>query len=270
MKKVFALIEKESAKFAQLPFFEFLGNKSIALIQRLSFAAYFALFIMGYGNLNKFVSLEEPKVNPIQYIFNKQIREQENHWIWFLKDLEDLDLNRFLNFTDSLKLNLSDQIVICRQIIYELYRLTFQVNPIYKLVAIESIESISNIFFSITAPVTQELKALTNREYPYFVNPHLLAENDHSVHSYETKEFIGSMHLAEEICKQACELVNKIFELFTALVDMLVNFAEKYKIKQLLTQSFGGSDSTQLPCAILLQSGFKSPYVTLFSTRRCA
>ena len=38
MKKVFGLIEKESAKFAQLPFFGFLVNKSIAFIQRLSFA----------------------------------------------------------------------------------------------------------------------------------------------------------------------------------------------------------------------------------------
>ncbi|MEH2241331.1 hypothetical protein [Nostoc sp.] len=248
MKKVFALIEKESAKFAQLPFFEFLVNKSINLIQRLSFAACFALFVMGYGDLSKFVWLEEPTVNQTQDIVNKQNREEENYWIWFLKDLEDSDFNRFLNFTDSLKFNWSEQTLICRQTIYELYRRTFQVNPIYKLVAIESIESILNIFFSVTAPVTQELKVLTNREYQDFGNPHLLAENDYSVHSYETKEYIASMHLAEDIRKEACELVNKIFELFTALVDMLVNFAEEYKIKQLLTRSFTGSDYAQLAC----------------------
>ncbi|MEH2249274.1 hypothetical protein [Nostoc sp.] len=242
MKKVFALIEKESAKFAQLLLFKFLGNKSIDSIQKLFFAPYFALFVMGYGDLNKFVCLEEPTVNPIQNIVNKQICEEENHWIWFLKDLEYLYFNRFSNFTDSLKFNWSDQTVVCRQI-------TFQVNPIYKLVAIESIESIWNIFLSLTAPVTQKLKVLINREYPYFGNPHLLAENDHSVHSFETKEFIVSMHLAEDIRKQAYGLVNKIFEMFTALVDMLVNFAEEYKIKQLLTWSFGGSDSTQLPCS---------------------
>ncbi|MEH2423769.1 MAG: hypothetical protein V7K48_23535 [Nostoc sp.] len=242
MKKVFALIEEESAKFAQFPLFEFLENQSIDPIQRLFFAPYFALFVMGYGDFNKFVWLEEPTVNPIQDIVNKQICEEENHWIWFLQNLEDLYCNRFLNFTDSLKFNWSDQTVIYRQI-------TFQVNPIYKLVAIESIESIWNIFLSITASVTQELKILTNPEYPYFGNPHLPAENDHSVHFYETKDFIASMHLAEDIRKQACGLVNKIFEMFTALVDMLVNFAEKYKIKQLLTRSFGGSDSTQLPCS---------------------
>ncbi|MEH1835007.1 MAG: hypothetical protein V7L29_23850 [Nostoc sp.] len=248
MKKVFALIEKELAKFAQLSFFEFLRNKSINPIQRLSFA----LFVIVYGDLNKFVWLEEPIVNPIQDIVNKQIPEEENHWIWFLKNLDYLDFNQFLNFTDSLKFNLSDQTLIFRQTIYELYWRTFQVNPIYKLVAIKSIKSISNIFFSITARVTQELKVFTNREYPYFGNPHLLAENDHSVHSYQKKEFIASMHLAEDIHKQACELVNKIFELFTALIDMLVNFAEEYKIKQLLTKSFGGSDYAQLPLSVLL------------------
>ncbi|MBD0388546.1 MAG: hypothetical protein ICV54_19105 [Nostoc sp. C3-bin3] len=235
MKEIFTLIEKKSVKFAQLPFFEFLKNKSIDPIQRLSFAPCFAPFVMGYGDLNKFVWLEEPTINPIQDIVNKQIREEENHWIWFLKDLEELNFNRFFSFSDSLEFNWSNETLICRQTIYELYRRTYQVNPIYKLVAIESIESISNIFFSITAPVTEELKAITNREYPYFGNPHLLAENSHSVHSFETKEFIANIHLPEDICTQAYELVNKIFELFTVLVDMLVNFAEQYKVKQLLT-----------------------------------
>ncbi|MEH2316054.1 hypothetical protein [Nostoc sp.] len=207
MKKLFALIEKESAKFAQLPFFKFLGNKSIDVIQRLSFAPCFALFVMGYGDLNKFVCLEQPTVNPIPDVVNNQIREEENHGIWVLKNLEDLNFNLFLNITDSLKINFSDQTGIFRQIIYELYRRTFQVNPIYKLVAIESIESISNIFLSITAPITQKLKFLTNREYTYFRNPHLLAENDHNVHSHQRKKFIASMPLAEDICKQAGELV---------------------------------------------------------------
>ncbi|MBC6432812.1 hypothetical protein FM036_19495 [Nostoc sp. HG1] len=187
MKKVSTLIEKESAKFAQLPFFEFLGNQSIAFVQRLSFVHYFAVFVMGYGNLNKFVWLEEATVHPIQYILNKQIREEENNWIWFLKDLEYFNFNLFLNFTDSLKFNWSDQTLICRQIIYELYRRTFQVNPIYR-----------------------------GRQ--------------------------------QENCLLPAALVDKIFELFTALVDMLVNYAEEYNIKQLLTRSFDGSDFAQLPC----------------------
>lgn len=245
MKKLFALIEKESLQFPQLPFLEFLGNKSIDLIQRLSFAPCFALFVMGYGDFNQFVCLEQPRVNSIPDIVNKQIREQENHWIWVLKNLEDFNFNRFLNFTDSLKINLIERTVIFRQRIYELYWRTFQVNPvnpIYKLVAIESIESISNIFLSIIAPVTQKLKVITNREYPYFENPDLLAENHHNIYFNKTKEFIASMLLAEDIRKQACKLVNK-FELFTALVDMLINFAEKYKIKQLLNWRRSGFDS---------------------------
>ncbi|MEH1904214.1 MAG: hypothetical protein V7L04_23080 [Nostoc sp.] len=229
MKKVFALIEKESLKFAQLPLFEFLVNKSIDPIQRLVFAV-FAIFVMGYGNLNKFVWLEEPRVNSSLDIFNKQIREEENHWIWVLKNLEDLNFNRLLNFTNYLKLNFSDQIAIFRQIIHQLYRRTFQVNSIYELVAIEWIKSISNIFLSITVPLAQELKIISNREYPYFGIPRLLLENDQNVHSNKIKKFIASMHLAKDIRKQACELVNKIFELFTALVDMLINFAEEYKM----------------------------------------
>ncbi|WP_375514296.1 hypothetical protein [uncultured Nostoc sp.] len=185
MKKVFALIEKQSAKFVQLPFFYFLGNKSIAFIQRLSFVFWFALFVMGHGDLNKFVWLEEATVNPIKYIVNKQICKEENHWIWFLKNLEYLAFNLFFNFTDSLKFNLSEQTVICRQIIYELYWRTFHVNPIYR-------------------------------------------------------------EKQEENCPLSPAFVDKIFELFTAL--MVINFAEEYKIKQLLTWSCDGSYFAQLPC----------------------
>ena len=193
MKKVFALIEKESAKFAQLPFFEFLANKSIAFIQRLSFALYFPLFVMGYGYFNKFIWLEEATVNPIQYTVNKQIREKENHWIWFLKDLKYLNFNLFLNFGDPLKFNWSDRTVICKQIIYELYRRTFQVNPIYQ----------------------------------------------------GRQDAEGSFLSASLLLPSA--FLDKIFELFTALVDMVVNFAEEYNIKQLLTRSFDGSDFAQFP-----------------------
>ncbi|MEH1839951.1 MAG: hypothetical protein V7L20_14575 [Nostoc sp.] len=214
MKKVFALIEKKSAKFAQLPLFEFLINKSIAFIQRLYFAAYFAVFVIKYGDFNKFVCLEEATVNPIQYsgyrlgtvqdsarfrgtavprlygcisskleplyIFNKQICEEKNYLMWLLKDFKYLAFNLFLNFTDSLT-------TICRQIIYELYHRTFQVNPIYRA-------------------------------------------------------------RQEKNCPLPPACVNKIFELFTALVDMLVNLAEEYKIKQLLIGSFDGFDFAQLPC----------------------
>lgn len=180
MKKVFALIEKESAKFAQLPFFGFLVNKSIAFIQRLSFALCFALFVMRYRDFNKFVCLEEATVNPIQYIFNNQNCGKENNWIWFLKDLKYLAFNLFLNFTESLKF-------ISRKLTYELYQQPFQINPIYR-----------------------------GRQ--------------------------------EKNCPLSSAFGDKIFELFTALVDILANFAEEYNIKQLLTQSLYGSDFAQLPC----------------------
>ncbi|MEH1874503.1 hypothetical protein [Nostoc sp.] len=194
MKKVFALIEKKSAKFAQSPFFEFLVDKSIAFIQRLFFAPCFALFLMGYGNFNKFVCLQETTVNSIQYTVNKQICEEKNHWIWFLKDLKNLDFNLFLNLADSLKFNWSDRTAIFKQIIYQLYRRTFEVNAIY-----------------------------------------------------------GEKQDTEKSLLSACCLlppafVDKIFQLFTALVNIVINFAEEYNIKQLLTRSFDSSDFPQLPC----------------------
>ena len=100
--------------------------------------------------------------------------------IWLLKDLKYLPFNLLLNFIGSLT-------IICRQIIYELYQRTLQVNPIYRA-------------------------------------------------------------RQQKNCPLPPAFGDKIFELFTALVDMLVNFAEEYKIKQLLIRSFDGFDFAQLPC----------------------
>ncbi|QFS42939.1 hypothetical protein [Nostoc sphaeroides] len=218
MKKVFALIEKESAKFAQLPFFELIVNKSNAFIQRLSFGFWFALFVMGSGDFNKFLWLKEATVNPIQYIVNKQIREEENHWIWFLKDLEFFAFNLFLDFTYSLKF-------ISRQIIYELYRRSFQVNPLYRGKQEESCP-LSPAFVDKIFGVA-ELKYKSGCRDVVFIRLY--------------KDF-GIMQNHFHTWNQQ----RQIFELFTAL--MVVNFAEQYNIKKLLTRSFDGSDFAQLLC----------------------
>ena len=228
MKEVLAIIEKKKQEFAQLPFFDFLRDKSIDSRHRLSFTPCFAPFVMGFAELNKYVWREEPTNDPMQTIVNQYTYEDDNHWIWFLEDLQTLGFDLSLHFSDSLKFIWSDETQVSRQTIHEIYRYTYQAIPIYKLAVIEAIEAIADIFLSTTTQVTQELQAITKKEYPYFGNNHIVTESKHSIYSFEIGEFIANINLTEENLKEVSQLVEKIFDLFETLVNELLVYTKKH------------------------------------------
>ncbi len=232
MKLVLALIAEKKQQFRQTPFIKFLQDKSIDPMQRLAFAPYFAPFVMGFAELNKYVWRDETNSDPIQVIINEYTHEDDHHWIWFLEDLQLLEFNSSLNLNDSLKFLWSDETQISRQTIHEIYRYTAQASPIHKLVVIEAIEAIADIFLSTTAQVTEELKLTTNREYPYFGSYHIVTESNHQMYTSKTAEIITNIHLDTETLKESLQLVNQVFDLFSILVDSLLINAKKNHIKQ--------------------------------------
>lgn len=237
MKEVFALIEAKKQEFAQTPFIKFLQDKSIHPKRRLAFAPCFAPVAMGFADLNKYVWRDESSKDPIQAIINQYTYEDDHHWIWFLEDMQDLDCDLCMNFNDALKFLWSDETQLSRQTIHEIYKYTYQAIPIYKLVVIETIEAIADIFLPTTALVTEELKVTTNRQYKYFGDFHTISESNHTMHTSEVADEIANFYLDEETTKGAFELVNKVFDLFVVLVDDLVFIAKNYNIEDPLKHS---------------------------------
>lgn len=236
MEEVLALIEKKKQEFAQVPFFDFLRDKSIDSTYRLSFTPSFAPFVMGFAELNKYVWREEPTNDPIQAIINQYTYEDENHWMWFVEDLQTQGFDVSLYFSDSLRFIWSDETQVSRQTIHELYRYTYRAIPIYKLAVIEAIEAIADVFISTTTQVTQELKAITNREYLFFGNHHVASESEHSMHSSEIVELIADIKLTEETLNVLYELVETVFDLFEKLVNELLVYTKKHGTEKLFYQ----------------------------------
>jgi len=228
MKKVLALIEKKKQEFSKLPFFEFLQDKSIRPQQRLAFTPCAAPFVMGFGELNKYVFREEPTSDPIQKIINKHTYEDDHHWLWFLKDLEQLGFDRALNFSDALRYLWSEDTKIPRQAIYKLYRYSFQAEPIQKLVIIEAIEATGNVFSTVVAPISQEIKSITNQECQFFGDVHLSVETGHTTGADNVSKFMENIQMTEETQKEAFELVKKVFEIFTELTNALLAYAKTH------------------------------------------
>ena len=95
MKRVIQLLDAKTEAFARAPLFDFLRDTSIEPRDRLSFAPCVAHFVMTFADLYALVLREEPAQDKYQEIVNAHTREDENHWRWFLADLDKLDADPY-------------------------------------------------------------------------------------------------------------------------------------------------------------------------------
>lgn len=234
MKEVLALVEQRKQEFAKLPFFEFLQDTTIDPMQRLAWIPCIAPFAMEFCQFNRYDIRKEPTTDPIQAIINIHTYEEEDHWTWFLEDIEKLGLNKSMSFTDALRFIWSEETQKTRQICHQIALYTFQAEPVIVLVALEAVEATGNVGLALTTKVTQELKQTTNKNYRYFGQHHFHVENNHSNQTYKLQEFIAGIELTKSQKTKAFEIVEKVFELFTEAVNEMMEYAEKYPITQTL------------------------------------
>ncbi|MBV6624564.1 MAG: hypothetical protein KI793_16765 [Rivularia sp. (in: Bacteria)] len=233
MKEVLAHIENKKQEFAKMPLFEYMKDTSIDPRQRLAWAPCAAPFAMGFAELNRDVFRDEQANDPIQKVINQHTCEDDHHWLWFLKDIERLEMNKNLKFTDALTFLWSEETRIPRSVIYELYKQTFKASPIHKLVVIEVIEATGNILNSATALVTKELQNINGKNLLYFGDVHLSVEPGYVIGIENIDKFIKEITLTQQEMNDYFDVVNQIFDLFIELTNALLIYAKKHEIKQL-------------------------------------
>lgn len=227
MKDVLTLIEKRKQEFAQLPFFEYLRNEDNHPRERLSFAPYFAFFIMSFADLNKYILRETSEYDDIQKLVNQHTYEEDSHWMWYLKDLGKLGYDKTLKFSESLEFLWNCETATLRQIVYQMLQIVSGASPIQKIVIIETFEATANVFEEATYQVCQQLQVVTNTntKYEYFGDTHYVADSSHAIHSDDILLRLESIKMDDEEQKQAFLIVEKLFYLFTQLMNNLLLFA---------------------------------------------
>ncbi|MEL6776840.1 MAG: hypothetical protein AAFO06_06250 [Cyanobacteria bacterium J06597_16] len=236
MKEILAYIEQKKARYAELPFFDFLRDRTLPPQQRLAFAPCFSFFVMGFGELNKHAFRVEPTTDPIQSMINQHTYEDDSHWVWFLEDLEKLNVDYALSLSDALKFLWSQENSFSRWTTYRLYQLTFQAEPIQKLVVIEAIEATADIFLDLTAQIAEELQTSSQREYKYFGQHHFTIDANHTIHSDEAEHKVENVVVPEDFQQSAVELVDEVFALFAEFSDSLHRYCLKTPAHQNLRQ----------------------------------
>lgn len=228
MEEVLALIEKKKQIFASSGLFEFMRDQSIDPRQRLAFAPCIAPFAMSFGEFNKYVFREEPTNDPLQVIVNNHTYEDDHHWLWFLEDLETLGINGYLKFSDALKFIWAEETKGSRWVSHQIFSTAFGASPITKLAILEVIEATGNVFFSTAAPIAQELRTITQKEFIYFGCFHLAVETGHTRGTPGLDQLIKNIQLSEETRQEAFKIVENLFEVFTELTDELLVYAKTH------------------------------------------
>jgi len=231
MLDIIAFIESKKQEFTKLPLFAFMQDKNLSPSQRLSFAPCMAHFIMSFSDLNKYVFLEHQPQNQIQHIINQHAYEDEEHWSWYLMDIEKLGFNSNLNFTQGLRFIWGEETKITRKITYQIAGYSYQATPTIKLLVVEALESIGHIFFNMSTQVASELQVISQTDYFYFGDRHLRVETGHAMRTPEAESFVATIKLTDSQRQQAFDIVEKIFQVFTEWTQELLVYAQKHGVE---------------------------------------
>lgn len=241
MKNILALIKNKQITYSQSALFEFMRDKSIHPLKRLAFVPCSAPFILGFTDLCKYALRQEPTNSKIQSILNQHTYEDGEHWQWFIEDMESLGFNPQLQMNDALNFLWHEETKISRLVTYRLYRYIAESNSIEKLIILEAIEGVADIFLSSTKEVTDELQLTTNKEYKYFGGLHVAAEQSHEAHSHNVHEYIHNLSLEAVSEARGIELVEIVFDLFEQWNQGLLTYAQTYQGIQPLKRQVNSS-----------------------------
>ncbi|BAZ42310.1 hypothetical protein NIES4101_82790 [Calothrix sp. NIES-4101] len=244
MKDILSLIEKKKQDFAILPLFQYMENPYIHPLQRLAFAPCMAHFIMSFSDINKYVLRTPQSSHSIQKIVNQYTYEDDNHWPWFISDVEQLGFNQLLSFTDALKFIWGEETKITRQIAYRTARYALEGEPEIKILIIQVLEATADVFFSKSLKITSELRQNTNLEYLFFGDLHLHEETEHTMGNPDSEKLLAEIELTDSQYKEALHAVEQIFNIFSEWTYELLAYAQNHPVE--IVESKSASSKSEL------------------------
>jgi hypothetical protein len=229
MRRVMATLQKRTAEYAREPLFQFLQDTSIPAAKRLSFAPCVAHFVMSFADLYADVLFEEPTQDKYQQLVNTHTKEDENHFRWFLADLEKLGADPQVRFSDALRFVWGTHTRQMRLLSYHMCRLGFRVEPLQKLVLVQCIEGAGKVTVDNVAKVGREFCQQTGARLVYFGPHHSETESEHTLEGNETRRMIENIELESHVAERYSTIVDEAFQYFSAFSSEMLDFARSGK-----------------------------------------
>jgi hypothetical protein len=219
MKQIFDHIDGRGAEYAQKPVFAYLRDDRIDPRQRLNFVPWLAHFVMTFADLYQMFVEEPVPGDRFQELVNAHLAEEENHWKWFLADLDALGLNPMLKFTEALRLVWGTETSKTRSLAYQVCKLSSGLSSLEKLVLFHAIEATGRVALEALAPVGAAVGDQSGKKLVYFGQRHLDTEREHTVEEASTHHFLETVAIDHVQRGRLYAIVDDIFRHFGAFAD---------------------------------------------------
>jgi hypothetical protein len=120
-----------------------------------------------------------------------------------------------------------------RVLSYEMCRLILQGTSLQRLAICECVEETGNVFLGVAAGIGRELRQASDVEYVYYGPHHFGCESGHTMGTANVERLLAEIALTPAERGECRILVERVFELYTAFVAELHEFALQHPIAEL-------------------------------------
>ncbi len=186
MNNIFELIENHKNQLANHSFCQRLRNAENPDKSIFNFVPHMTFFVLGFRDLLEYLRVPFPS-NPVEFMLNEHCSEDSDHWLWFLQDLEKLQLSAQAwgghRIADAMELIWAPQNAAIRRQIYDIVVLINHCkNAQEKLIIVECLEAAFAAFIESLNILTKRLGIY--HQLVYFGEHHYDKESEHTMGSW--------------------------------------------------------------------------------------
>lgn len=220
MQEILTLIRERNDGIAKNPFCSALKDESIPIKERIQFVPYILEVVMGFRNFLELVSVENPETE-IDKIINHHCEEDEGHWRWYLRDIQRLDIDVEMSFSDFGRFISNSNSQNIRKFYYLAMKHSLShSNRIMTLICLEVLEAGFATFITSVHESLRELNLFSQLEY--FGRKHYEAEMAHDAGNWvddSAENFIRNYAISDAERAHGKVIVNTMFDAMTSMFD---------------------------------------------------
>lgn len=233
MKEILGIIENEKQTLSEHDLFKWMSSSN----DPLAFAPAMTFFVLGFRDVLSYVKRNKPETF-WDHSINIHCEEDAHHWLWFIEDLQKLDLNKSewgRDFSELLKKTWSENSYASRDMVYTLIHYAkLNRDPFVTLALIESLEAAFAVFINTLLPQIQ--KNGWENKLRYFGSRHHEDESGHSLGTWVGEGSVDAdlenVILNDNQKMIAKALIKEIFErfdsVFSSWYEQRSNFSLSY------------------------------------------
>ena len=233
MRHVLTHIQLCNDEFSRSRMFEYLRSPDTSAEQKLSFAPFMAHFVFSFMDVNRFVLRDETDSHPHQVLVNIHTQEDAHHWPWYINDLAAMGLDKQMRFSEALRFVWSDATIASRMLTYQFCAIALTATPTERLAIVETVETTGNTFLHLAAEISAQVKDASAGQHVYYGPHHASCESGHHMGTPGVESFLDAIELAPDDRERCCNLVDRLYALYTAFTDEAHRFVTTHSLEDL-------------------------------------